>query len=217
MKKRHLIIILFIFLGTALSFAQSPHEIELIKKKRFNKIEFFHASFGVDFCANKGIYAGPKVSLGIGSFRNLVNADLGFKFKTGNPLFSDDSEHLVPQQLAMFASAQLNITAWKTNCLFVGCEIAYCLPTQTMHYLPSSSIIEYDRLAGCKHLSTQIGAGVRLDHWQIDLYYEYDLAPALNQKYVYESANYDYDHLRDILFERGRMGVSLIYLIPFQL
>ena len=203
--------------GIAVSYAQSPHEKEMLKKERFRRIEFFHASFGADVSANKSVYASPRVSLGIGSRRNLLNADIGLKYKIGNPFFFDDNEHLVPQQLQAFASLQMNLFSWKANCVFLGGNIAYCIPVTTFHYLPSSNIIEFDKEVGLGHFSTQIGAGIMFDRWSISLFYEYDLAPSLNQKYVYESANYDYDHLHDILFERNRIGVSVAYHLPFKL
>lgn len=214
--KKYSMAMLFLLL-VSVSYSQTTKEKEMIIKERIRRIEFFHASFGIDVSANKNFYTSPWLSLGVGSFRNLLNADLGVKYTIGNPFFFDDKEHLVPQQLQLFAALQLNVLSWKTNCVFVGGSMAYGVPFAAFHHLPSSNIIEYDKEVGCRHFSTEICTGIRFDNWRMSLFYEYDLAPALNQKYVFESLNYDYDLMKDILFERGRFGFSVAYYIPFKL
>ena len=215
--KRRIGLILLLMLIASVSHSQTSLEGNRIIRSRTKMIDFYHVSLGLDISSGKNLYAVPRASLGIGTFRNLLNADIGLKYKLGNPFFFDDEEHLVPQHLIAFASLKLNLFSWKSNCIFLCGEMACNIPTVTLHYLPTSNIIEYDKEIGKKHFSVLIKAGISLDRWSIELFYEYDLAPALNQKYVYESLNFDYDSLRDILFERNRIGVSVAYHLPFNL
>lgn len=48
----------------------------------------------------------------------------------------------------------------------------------------------------------------------INIHYCYDLSPAINQKYIFETAKFDYDYLKSNLYERYRIGLSVSYLIP---
>ena len=56
--------------------------------------------------------------------------------------------------------------------------------------------------------------GVRLSRMDINIHYCYDLSPAINQKYIFETAKFDYDYVKANLYERYRIGLSISYLIP---
>ncbi len=215
--EKAIITLAFILIAVHLSYSQPINGKEIIKKDRIRKIDFYHSTIGIELSANKGLYGSPKLSFGVGSYRNLFNIDIGLKYKFGNPFYFDDKEHLAPQQLNSFILTQLNIISWQTNCFFIGGECDFCLPVTTIHHLPSSQIIEYDQEIGIKHFTAQINTGIKLDKWNLFFFYEYDLSPALDQKKVYESTLFNYDDLHDILFERNRLGVSIAYQIPFKI
>lgn len=188
-------VFLLLFATTAL-FAQTAEEKARIKRQRLRMIDLFHIGVGLDAHFNRNLFFSPKVSFGIGSFRNIINADVGVKYMVGGSVNDNNDESIMVHQIPIFASVQCNLTSWKDNSLFVGAEIAYHIPLNEL---------------GQSHFSGRIKSGLRLGRWDAYLFYEYDLAPMMNQKYVYESPYYNYDALHDTLFERMRYGISISY------
>lgn len=211
MTIRKIISLLFLLFVTITLFSQTTEEKQQIKRQRLSTIDLYHFSIGIDTHFNQNLLFSPKISLGIGSFRNKINADAGIKYTFGGSAFFCDEEHILVSQLPLFASTQFNLVSWEANCAFVGGEIAYCIPIVGFHYLPSTSTPKFDKHLCRGHFYGRIKVGTRINRWEIGLFYEYDFAPMMNQKYVYESPEYDYDILRDALFERARWGLSLNY------
>lgn len=209
-RKTTPLLLLLLFVTTAL-FSQTAEEKERIKRQRLRTIDLYHVSVGMDAQFNQNVYFSPKLSLGMGSFRNRVNADLGVKYMVGSSLFFEYDEFILIQQLPVFASVQCNLVSWEGNCVYIGAELAYHIPITASHHITSTGTIHTDNNLGLAHFSGRIKAGTRIDRWEGYLFYEYDFAPMMNQKYVYESPEYDYDILRGALFERTRYGISLSY------
>lgn len=209
-RKRHSCLTLLLFLFATTLFAQTTEEKERIRQQRLRTIDLFHLSTGMDVHANQNVFFSPKFSIGIGSFRNLFNADLGVRYTLGGSMFSGQSESIMTHQIPVFLSAQCNMVSWKTNCVFIGAEIAYHIPITAFHFLPST--FRFDSNLNSAHFSGRAKIGARIDQWETSLFYEYDLAPSMKQKYVYESNEYNYDVLHNTLFERMRYGVSVSYI-----
>lgn len=211
MSIRKTIPLLFlIFMATAL-FAQTAEEKERIKRQRLRTIDLYHLSVGMDSHFNRNAFFSPKVSVGMGSFRNRVNADIGVRYTIGGSVFFDYEESILLHQLPIFVSVQFNFVSWRTNCAYLGTEIAYHIPITASHHILSTGTVITDNKIGHAHGSGRIKAGIRINRWDASLFYEYDFAPMMNQKYVYETPGYDYDILRDALFERSRGGFSISY------
>lgn len=211
MKLRNIILLLLLLTTVVPAFSQTQPDKKKIKKERLSKVEMFHYAIGFESSFNTNVYFSPEVMYGVGSFRNLINADIGLRYMFGNPFFSDKNERLVDHQIPFFISVQLNFVSWKESCAFIGAEMAYCMPVTVFHHYGESDNVVADRKIGKNHFSSRAKIGVKLNRVGIMAFYEFDLAPMMNQKYVYESAEFDYDALHASLFERTRFGVSLTY------
>ena len=124
-------------------------------------------------------------------------------------------EHISLQQLPLFISANVNLLRWHTGSAFVGGEVSGCLPVSVTHYSSATNSSVKDKEVGRTYVSLAARAGIRFSRWDICLHYAYDLAPAMNQKYVFESAAYDYESLHGSIFERQRFGLSVSYILPY--
>ena len=195
--------------------AQTPQEKDALRQKRFSKIEYYHVGAGIEAGFNKNLLVGPKVYAGIGSYRNLLCVDAGLKLLWLNPAGSADKERVSMWQLPVFAAVSANLLRWQKNALYVGGELDYHLILSATHHLPVNNATVSDKDLGSKYASASLRLGLRMDRWDVSLFCERDLAPAFEQKYVYETPAYDYDALHDAIFERMRFGVSLSYTFPF--
>lgn len=198
MNLKQLFILTLFMAMSAMLMAQTPAEKVRLKKKRLGSIERYHANVGLETAFNNNLIVAPKISIGYGSTINLFNIDLGVKYKVVNSLFFDDSKHLTIHQTAFFVSAQCNVASWNFNCVYIGAEMDYCMPV-------------FNKTIANEHYSGRGYVGVNYRKLNIGAYCEYDLAPMMNQKYVYESDQYDYESLRGSLFERMRVGISITY------
>lgn len=198
MNLKQLFILTLFMAMSAMLMAQTPAEKVRLKKKRHGSIERYHANVGLETAFNNNLIVAPKISIGYGSTINLFNIDLGVKYKVVNSLFFDDSKHLTINQTAFFVSAQCNVASWNFNCVYIGAEMDFCTPV-------------FNKTIANEHFSCRGHVGVKYRKLNIGAYYEYDLAPMMNQKYVYESDQYDYQSLRSSLFERSRVGISITY------
>ena len=211
MTIRKVLLVLFLALASTTLFSQTAKEKEQIKRKRLRTIDLYHINVGLDAHFNQNLFFSPKASFGIGSFRHILNADVGIRYTLGGSAFFGKEEYVMVHQLPIFISAQCNFVSWETGCVFIGAEIAYHIPITGLHYVPSTSTLKFDNQLNQAHFSGRAKAGARINQWEIGLFYEYDLAPMMDQKHVYESPEYDYDILHDYLFERIRYGISLGY------
>lgn len=190
-------------------------EREKVLTHRLDKIEFYHFGIGGDVAINKNYEFGPKVYVGLGSARNLLNADFGLKLMFANPWRNSRHEYVRWYSLPIFVSGSLNAIRWKRNSVYFGGEIAYNLSLGSGHHrLISTSDPDTQNIAS-NHFSWQGKLGFRSEYWDFALFYEHDLAPALNQKYIFESSDYIYSNLHDSIFERWRIGVSVTYNFRF--
>lgn len=195
----------------------SQSNYDRIKIERFSKIEYYHFAIGLDAAIHHNYSISPKFFFGIGSSRNFLNADLGFKYNFRNPFYKSSKENVSIQELVMFISLHLNVIRGKKACLYIGGEIASHWTTNSKHYIHSLDTKITDTRLGNDYFSAYGKIGTKINSWEISLFYEYDLSPSINQKYVYESKEYEYQSLYNSLFERTRLGVGLTYYFPFKL
>ena len=71
--------------------AQTDNECQRIIRKRLNMIEFQHIGAGLETNLHDNLYMGPKLFYGLGSYRNLLNVDVGIKYLFCYP-FQDKSK-----------------------------------------------------------------------------------------------------------------------------
>lgn len=208
-------LIIFFLLFTVLHVtAQTDPEKAAIRMERLRNVDYMHVGMGVETGGNKNWFVGPKVFYGIGSYRNTLNADIGISYQFTNLFGSSSNERIMLQQLPVFANLHLNIMHWTTCCMYIGGEAAYYFAVKGVHHLPLSEVTENENSLGKSHATVAGLLGVRLSRWDFSLRYAYDLSPSMNQKFVFESAGYDYDYLYSSLFERSRFAFSVSYLLP---
>lgn len=191
--------------------AQERHRL---RKQRQMTIELLHVGLGVEAAFWNDWQTGLKAYFGVGSARHIGSVDIGFKYLVSGPLSSVQQEHITLQQLPFFLSAELHAIRWEDGCMYLGGEAAYHLDAAAIHRIPAQGIRESDKKLLHHHASVSGKLGFKHRNWDVHVFYTYDLMPKLNQRYVYESAAYDYEALRGSLFERMRVGVSLGYVFP---
>ena len=205
---------LFLMLSSTIM-AQTQPEKMTLRQLRFNNIEYYHVGVGIEAGINENFLVGPRACVGIGSYRNLFCADVGLKL-LGENLFTSSNKECVSQwQLPLFVSASVNALRWHHSAVYLGGEFAYHLQIGATHQLPDGKTSYSDNELANNHTSVSIKVGTRLNNWDFCLFWQRDLAPAFNQKYVFESADYDYDTLHSTIFERMRFGICANYLFSF--
>lgn len=195
--------------------AQIVPENTAKRMERLRNVDYMHVGMGIEIGGNENWFVGPKVFYGIGSYRNFLNADVGISYQLTNLIGSNTSERIILQQLPVFANLHLNIVRWTKGCMYIGGEVAYYFVVKGAHHIPLSDVIENENSLGKSHATVSGSLGMRLSRWDISLRYDYDLSPSVNQKFVFESADFDYDYLYSSLFERSRFAFSVSYLLPF--
>ena len=208
-----LLIVFYLFVALP-AVAQSQQKIASLRQDRFKKVDYYHVGVGIETGLNENWYIGPRLFVGIGSYRNFLNADVGIGYQFYNLLGSSEKERMMLYQLPLFANMRLNVARWSSGCVYMGGEAVYSLAVRGLNAVPHADVAEVDNQLGRNHAMAASMLGVRLNHWDFSLQYVYDLSPAFNQKYVFESSNYDYDSLHASLFERGRFVLNISYLIP---
>ena len=106
MSIRKTIPLLFLIFAATALFAQTAEEKERIKRQRLKTIDLYHLSVGMDSHFNQNAFFSPKLSVGMGSFRNRINADIGVRYTIGGSVFFDYEESILLHQLPIFVSAQ---------------------------------------------------------------------------------------------------------------
>lgn len=132
-----------------------------------------------------------------GSYRNLMNMYVGTGYSIRIPNGENRNIYLA-HHLPIFIGAKINYYSWQRNCLYIGTET------------------EYNVFAGVSPVSHGFWAlsgnlGFRLQACDIHLKYTYDLIPAYNQKFIYESPDYNYYNAYHVIYERMHLGLGVSY------
>ena len=117
--------------------------------------------------------------------------------------------------MPLFVTAGVNVVRWDRGCLYGGGELAYCMPLTSAYHQKTTGMSSNDKNISNQYATAALRIGLRLGNWDLGIRCERDLAPAMNQKYVFEKAGYDYDALHDQLFERFRIGLAATCFFPF--
>ena len=200
---------------SAYSITQKLQEKYALRHQRFSELEYYHVGAGIETSMNDNFVIGPKVYVGIGSYRNLFSADMGLKLLWMTTFRSSQEESVSQRQVPFFVSASANLLRWHNAAVFIGGELAYHLQLGATHQLADSKPSQSDNQLARSHVSASITVGTKIGNWNFFLFCQRDFAPAYDQKYVYETAGYDYDALHSIIFERIRFGLSVNYLFTF--
>lgn len=196
--------------------AQGQVDRQHLIDKRLVNIDRYHAGAGLTTEFNQNVYLGPQVFLGWGSSRHLFCADVGAKYLFGNSFSKRHENRISLQQFAVFATADVNAVRWSSGCAYLGGGVDWRLATGSKYVEDATSLSFSDSHITQSHTSLHARIGVRWgERWKTELSYTYDLAPAFDQKYVFESSQFDFASLRDCLYERTRLGITLSYLFPF--
>ena len=213
--KRYVLGLLLMLSSFFTVMAQTQQEQFSLRQLRFNHIEYYHVGVGIEAGINENFLVGPRACVGIGSYRNLFCADVGLKLLWENLFTSSTKECVSQRQLPLFVSASVNALRWHRSAVYIGGEFAYHLQMGATHQLSDGKTSYSDNQLANNHTSVSMKLGARLNNWDFCLFCQRDLSPAFNQKYVYESADYDYDTLHSTIFERMRFGICANYLFPF--
>lgn len=205
MSRRVIFIIMLFCCFHLTSSAQSKLEREKILDRRLDKIEYYHVGIGTDAAINRNYQLCPKVFIGIGSNRNLFNADAGLKLSLSNVFETGDGEYIRHSSIPVYIAGSINAVRWKQKSLYAGAELSCHIALGSNK---AASIAN-------NHFACQGKFGFRNTDWDFSVYYEYDLSPAIDQKYIYESPAYDYFKVYNSIFERWRIGVSASYYFRF--
>jgi len=217
MKNRGILIGLVLLctcLSVNMTSAQNSQETEALKRERLSRIDFWHVSVGASFAANRNFSVGPQLSIGVGSYRNLLNGDFGIRYLFDGPFLKRGEERVSVQQLPVFLSLNLNFARWRGGCVYLGGEMAFTAAVAAHHRFPDGQV-ESDIYIGKSHFTPAAKLGCRIQDCDISFFYEYDMKPSFNQKYIFETEGFDYDQLKYSIFERMRLGIRFLYHFNF--
>ncbi len=208
------IVFVFVVLLAQPIFAQTPKEIVRLRRQRLSRVYMQHVGVGLDGRAYNNLHIGPKLFYGIGSHRNLFNVDVGCKYTFTNPISMHRNAVVAGQYVGTFVSGHINVVRWRTGCVYLGAEMAYHFDVRASYKEAPGQVLA-DNNIGKSHATASGVAGVRLNRWDVGLYLNYNMAPMVNQKYVFESPKFDYDQVYAQTHERYSVGISLSYLISY--
>lgn len=190
--------------------AQSVDDPAAVRNKRISHIDFYHVSVGASVAMNRNYSFGPQLSFGVGSYRNILNADVGIRYLFEGAFLQRGAERVSLQQLPLFVSLNVNAFRWRTGSFYLGAEMAYTPTVFAQHRLPDGQLVS-DIHIGKNHFTPVAKLGFRQGDFDLCLFYEYDMKPSFDQKYIFETVGYNYDALKFSVFERMRMGLRFLY------
>lgn len=207
--------ILWLLLSPFFLSAQVATQNDDLKRKRIGKIDFWHVSIGASAAMNRNLSAGLQLSAGLGSFRNVLNVDMGVRYLFYGSFPRKDVERVSSQQLPLFISLNLNFFRWKSGSMYFGAEMAYTITISAQHTVPADCYRGKDLKIGKDHFTPAAKIGCRAGDCDVSLFFEYDMKPSFDQKYIFETEQFDYDKLKPSLYERMRVGVRFLYHFNF--
>lgn len=194
--------------------AQTAKEVEQLVNWRLSRIDIHNIGFGSSVGMNENILISPHLYYRAGSHHNLLNAETGLKYTYFTSADSLNKDIISGQYLGVYTDAHLNFFRWKTGALYLGVGIEYNLGIKASYRAYNTKDILYDNNIIKNHTSTKGKIGFRINRWDASFYIDYNLAPIMNQKHVFESINFEYEQVYNQLHERYRIGISLSYMIP---
>ena len=156
---------------------------------------------------NMGYWSNTHLSLRLmyqlGSYRNIMNMYAGSGYSIRIPTGEVCNIYLT-HHVPICLGAKCNYFSWQRNSLYVGAETEYNV------YVGNSPVSRgYWAISG--------SLGCRIQACDIHIQYTYDLAPAYNQKLIYESPDYDFSASYRAIYERMFIGLGITYYFTFGL
>lgn len=185
---------------------------ERIWRQRMNHIHRVHAGVGVEYAANCNTAYGVRGYIGLGSHRHLIDADLGLGLRFWNLFTGSRKSYFSMVQMPLFASSTVHPIRWSDGCLYAGGEALVLFGIRNLSKNVLANENAYDPKPLRNYGSVRGKIGVVHHKINISLFYEHDLAPLCDQKIIYESGRYDFNAIRESIYERNRIGLSISYL-----
>lgn len=182
------------------------------RKKLVAGIDFHHLSAGIEGTYFKNSAIGIQLSWGLGSYRSFYGIDCGVRYRYINPLPTSLGQQITMHSVPVFISGQAYVLRTRQFGIYLGPEAAFNFIFSPSCRFQSLGSTILDKDIGQNHISSIIKIGIRTDHYDFSLFCEYDMQPAMNQKYLFESTEYDYTLLRSSIRERIRFGIRISYI-----
>ena len=198
------------------SFAEAANEKSNTSNpmhERLSRIDWHNIKVGIESSFHIDYTYGAHIAFGLGSHRNTYGVDAGIKVISMNTPTTTTGEVLTVIQLPLYVRANCNVFRWDKGSLFGGGEVSLALPVSAMiHNLPLGNVTYDTRLAKI-YPSFRLSSGIHIDKYELSVFGTYATAPMFNQKYIFETAPYDYTAFRPFIFNRLLFGVQLEYTI----
>lgn len=186
--------------------------IESVRNELLSQVDPYHISIGMEGGFFQNSVVGVQLSWGMGSYQRLYGIDCGLRYRFYNPFNSALGQRITMHTMPLFISSELRAIRTRSFCLFLGAEMAYNFSLFSYYCFQETGKTIQDKNIGHNHLSASVKIGMRTEHFELSVFYEYDMQPMFNQKYLFESSEYDYQLLRSTIRERDRCGIRITYL-----
>ena len=206
-------ITLFVILTQSVM-GQGGNNFDNPRKARYRKIDIQHFGVGMNCGVNENVQFGPKLFYGIGSYRNLLNAEVGCRYVYCISGKKVQYDAVSSQYCSLFFTGDINFIRGNAMSVYLGSELAYNCAVASSYISYRKGVVVGDNGIAANYVSVIAKIGMKRNRLDANVYLGYNLSPPMNQKYVYESAEFRYDDVYDQLHERCYVGFSLSYLIP---
>ena len=184
-----------------------------VKYQRLRKIGLMHVKLELSAGGMTNYFLRPMAYFGVGSKYTLFSADLGIGYKTTNPIIGKCDEGVGVSHFPVCVSANIHPYRFRSGYLYIGIEAAFNTPIGGKHVVFNKRV--RDLRLGTNYLSGRGHIGVKYNKVGAFVFAEYDFMPSFNQKYIFESTEYEYNNLKRRIFERYRFGVGFTYYFDF--
>lgn len=207
---RYYISIILIFIST-LSLGQSRTYTSKDVTKRLNKAAIHHLGIGVGAEMNSSFGVNSDIIYRYGNRRQFLNYSGSIMF--GKSFRTEVLPDITTWQFSMDGGVLENILSTSVVSIYLSETVGFNIPFATNYYKYSETV--RDNSITKNYISGRLSLGFTFNNWDISFYCKYDLAPIYNQRYIYETINYDYFALRQRINERFKLGLMFRYFINF--
>lgn len=190
----------------------SDKEQAKVKAERIQKIGLYNIRLGGEVAGYRENYmASLRADFTFGSRFTIWGASAGIGYRTINPFVAINKEAVSVRHFPIYLSAELHPWRFETGYLYIGAEGILNLSLGGRHLVSNQRRWTSDSNLSKTCIVGRANLGVKFKNVGIYAFYEYDLQPSVNQKYIYETVGYGYKELKSMIFERCRVGVGVSY------
>lgn len=190
----------------------SDKEQAKVKAERIRKIGLYNIRLGGEVAGYRENYmASLRADFTFGSRFTIWGASAGIGYRTINPFVAINKEAVSVRHFPIYLSAELHPWRFETGYLYIGAEGILNLSLGGRHLVSNQRRWSSDSNLSKTCIVGRANLGVKFKNVGIYAFYEYDLQPSVNQKYIYETVGYGYKELKSMIFERCRVGVGVSY------